>query len=151
MSLAVLVASAIRAHGADGCCAHCGCACSCQKVCRLVCEEKKVDVICWGCKCEDFCVPGHSKPGCQHCEEVCDDCDEPCDCTAPYAKPKKFVWTDWIPGSAQDSHEEEADEENRHQESAQLQMGRRRPCAIIAQDTQTSSVPPSILGGSAPN
>jgi hypothetical protein len=100
MSLAVLVASAIRAHGADGCCAHCGCACSCQKVCRLVCEEKKVDVICWGCKCEDFCVPGHSKPGCQHCEEVCGDCDKPCDCTAPYAKPKNFVWNEWIPGCA---------------------------------------------------
>ena len=66
--LAVLLASAIRAQGKDGCCAHCGCANSCQKVCRLVCEEKKVDVLCWGCKCENFCVPGPSKPGCQHCE-----------------------------------------------------------------------------------
>jgi len=100
MCLAVLVASAIRAHGADGCCAHCGCACSCQKICRLVCEEKKVDVICWGCKCEDFCVPGHSKPGCQHCEKVCGDCEDPCDCTKPHAKSKNFVWTEWIPGCA---------------------------------------------------
>jgi len=84
----------------DCCCAHCGCACKGQKVCRLVCEEKKVDVICWGCKCEDFCVPGHSKPGCRHCECVCGECGDPCDCSKPHAKSKAFVWTDWVPGCA---------------------------------------------------
>src|SRR5215207_3266290 len=98
--IAVLIASAARAQGADCCCANCGCACSSRKVCHLVCEEKKVDVICWGCKCEDFCVPGPSQPGCQHCDEVCGSCEQPCDCTAPHAKSKNFVWLDWIPGCA---------------------------------------------------
>ena len=100
IALALLIASAVRAQGADDCCAHCGCSGSCQKVCRLVCEEKKVDVVCWGCKCEDFCVPGHSKPGCRHCDEVCGTCDQPCDGTAPHAKSKNFVWIEWIPGCA---------------------------------------------------
>jgi hypothetical protein len=95
----LIAASGALAAG-DCCCAHCGCACSGQKVCRLVCEEKKVDVICWGCKCEDFCVPGPSKPGCRHCECVCGDCSAPCDCTVPHAKSKAFVWTDWVPGCA---------------------------------------------------
>jgi hypothetical protein len=84
----------------DCCCSHCGCNSQCHKVCRLVCEEKKVDVICWGCKCEYFCLPRCSKPNWQHCEEVCSDCEEPCDCTKPDAAAKRFVWTDWIPGCA---------------------------------------------------
>jgi hypothetical protein len=97
----VAATSASIAFAADKCyCSHCGCANCCQKVCRLVCEEKKVDIICWGCKCEDFCLPSPSKPGCTHCEEVCAACEDPCDCTKPHAKVKKFVWTDWIPGCA---------------------------------------------------
>ncbi|MDZ4821659.1 MAG: hypothetical protein SGJ20_22090 [Planctomycetota bacterium] len=79
-------------------CAHCGCSEPCNKVCRLVKEEKKVKVICWGTKCEDFCVPGPSTPGCTHCEEVCTDCDS-CNDRAAHGAPTKFVWTDWIPGS----------------------------------------------------
>jgi hypothetical protein len=89
-----------RANAEDSCCcAHCGCAAPCQKVCRLVCEEKKVEVVCWGCKCEEFCVPCHSKPGCRHCETVCDDCG-PCDPKAPHSEPKRFVWSDWFPDGA---------------------------------------------------
>jgi hypothetical protein len=84
----------------DCCCAHCGGNDRCQKVCRLVCEEKKIDVVCWGCVCEDFCLPKHNKPGCEHCKIVCADCDQACNCEAPYVKPKRFVWTDWIPGCA---------------------------------------------------
>jgi hypothetical protein len=99
-SLILLIAASRALAGGDCCCAHCGCACSGRKVCRLVCEEKKVDVICWGCKCEDFCVAGPSKPGCRHCEEVCGSCDQPCDCTTPHAKSKGFTWTEWIPGRA---------------------------------------------------
>jgi hypothetical protein len=81
------------------CCAHCGTAAPCRKVCRLVCEEKKVDVVCWGCKSEEFCLPCHSKPGCRHCETVCDDCaaGNP---KAPHSEPKRFVWSDWFPGGA---------------------------------------------------
>jgi hypothetical protein len=77
-------------------CARCGCDHGCQKVCRLVSEEKKVNVICWGCKCEDFCAPGHSHRDCKHCEEVCEDCE--CGPDAVHTKPKPFVWYDWIPG-----------------------------------------------------
>jgi hypothetical protein len=94
----VVFGLAARATAGDGCCAHCGCQASCQKVCRLVCEEKKVPVTCWGCKCEDFCIPGHSKACCQHCEEVCTEDAAACD--APCTHAKKFVWTEWIPGCA---------------------------------------------------
>jgi hypothetical protein len=81
---------------ADGHCARCGTTEPCQKVCRLVVEDKKVDVVCWGAKCEDFSVPGPSRPGCQNCESVCGSTDG-----STCAAPKKFVWTDWTPGSAQ--------------------------------------------------
>lgn len=72
-------------------CAGCGCSCSCQKVCRLVREEKKVEIVCWGCKHEDYCLPGPNHKCDEHCESVCDD---PKICT----KPKSFLWYDWIPG-----------------------------------------------------
>jgi hypothetical protein len=98
---AIVVAAALasRAEAENGCCAHCGCQAECRKVCRLVCEEKKVEVFCWGCKCEEFCVPCRSKPGCQHCETVCDDC-ETCAPGLPQSEPKRFVWLDWFPGGA---------------------------------------------------
>jgi len=100
LALVVVIGMRSLASAGDCCCAHCGCHQPCQKVCRLVCEEKKVDVICWGCQCEHFCMPKHSKPGCRHCEAVCESCEQPCDCTQPRGAPKKFVWTDWIPGCA---------------------------------------------------
>lgn len=101
VALATWIGLASRAIAGDGSCAHCGCHAECQKVCRLVCEEKNVAITCWGCKCEDFCVPGHSKPGCRNCELVCQSCDEKYDPHAPIARPKNFVWTEWIPGCAQ--------------------------------------------------
>lgn len=103
--LAILMASALivvarSSLAGDCCCSHCGGCQSCQKVCRLVCEEKEVDVVCWGCLCEDFCLPKHNKPGCTHCKCVCAGCDSACDPDAPHVEPKRFVWTDWIPGCA---------------------------------------------------
>lgn len=92
LMLVTTIATGVRAGGG---CAHCGRTEACQKTCRLVCEDKKVPVTCWGCKTEDFCVPGRSTPGCQHCDTVCDECNDP---KAPYSEPKKFVWTEWIPG-----------------------------------------------------
>lgn len=74
-------------------CQHCGCSNGCQKVCRLVCEEKKVEVVCWGIQSEDVCLPCPSEPGCTHCEPVCEKDPNGKVCTAP----KKFVWTEWIP------------------------------------------------------
>jgi hypothetical protein len=99
LPLAVAVAVCIvgRAN-AGGHCVRCGRDEACQKVCRLVVEEKKVDVVCWGTKCEDFCVPGPSKPGCRNCELVCETSDA--SCTGPHTATKKFVSTEWIPGSA---------------------------------------------------
>jgi hypothetical protein len=76
-------------------CAHCG-SHDCEQVCRLVREDKKVNITCWGCKCEDFCAPGKSCRDGRNCEEVCDDCDAEV-CTAS----KKFVWHNWTPGCAE--------------------------------------------------
>lgn len=95
LALAVAVGIANRVRAGEGGCAHCGCHHGCQTVCRLVCENKKVPVTCWGCKTEDFCVPGPSKPGDKHCEMVCDETN---DSKAPCVQPKKFVWTEWAPG-----------------------------------------------------
>lgn len=100
MSSIVLLGAAQAALAGHGCCAHCGCRCDCQKVCRLICEEKKVEVVCWGCKCEDFCIPGPSKPGCKHCDTLCETCDDGCDSSAVHAEPFHFVWREWIPGCA---------------------------------------------------
>jgi hypothetical protein len=91
LAMALAAFYAVRA-GEGPCCANCGCHSSCNKVCRLVCEEKKVEVVCWNTECEDFCVPGPSKPGCKHCEPACDECA---------LHGKKFVWTEWIPGCAE--------------------------------------------------
>lgn len=85
-----------RARAGNGCCAHCGCSKGCQRICRLVCENKKVTTTCWGCQSEDFCIPDRSLPDGQHCELVCDDNDP----KAPSTQPKKFIWTEWLPSSA---------------------------------------------------
>lgn len=92
--------AASTAVAGDGCCAHCGCESHCQKICRLVCEEKKVETTSWGCQCEDFCVPSPSHLACKHCEPACESCADACDPDAVCAKPKKFVWKEWIPTCA---------------------------------------------------
>lgn len=94
--IAIVAANTTTALGCD----HCGCSAPCQKVCRLVCETKKVEIVCWGCKSEDFCIPGPSKRGCKHCESVCENCAGGCDPNGVCHQPKKFVWYDWIPGCA---------------------------------------------------
>ena len=80
-------------------CARCGAVCPCKKVCRLVCEEKSVEVVCWGCKCEDFCVPGPGCPGCEHCKSVCQSCDESKP-SGVCSEPKAFHWKTWCPSFA---------------------------------------------------
>jgi len=99
--IAVLGASRVAVAG-EACCAHCGCD-ECHQVCRLVYEEKKVEVVCWGCKCEDFCLPGHGKEICKHCEMVCDG--ESCNChDGVKTHAKKFVWREWCPSCAKVYH-----------------------------------------------
>jgi hypothetical protein len=88
---------ALAAEG--GSCAGCGCAAPCHKVCRLECGEKKVEIICWGCKKEDFCIPCKSEKGCEHCETVSENCGEGAD-PEVCSKPKAFVWFDWTPDGA---------------------------------------------------
>jgi hypothetical protein len=80
-------------------CDQCGCEIHCRKVCRLVREEKKVEVVCYGCEYEEICLPGPSTPKCSHCK-----CIE-CSCADGVndkvrSKPKIFVWTEWFPGSS---------------------------------------------------
>lgn len=92
---AFMVCLAADAALAGDCCQSCGNAHDCCKVCRLEPSEKKNEIVCYGVKCEDFCVGGPSKPCCQHEESVCADCaDKSGVCTSP----KRFVWTEWIPG-----------------------------------------------------
>lgn len=82
-------------------CDKCGAEAPCKKVCRLVCEEKKVEVVCWGCKCEDFCVPGPGCPTCEHCQCVCKTCGDGAPSSKVCSEPKRFVWYDWRPSFAQ--------------------------------------------------
>jgi hypothetical protein len=87
-----LLALTKSARAAGGRCCKCGCA-EATKVCRLVCDEKKVQVTLWGVKEEDFCVNGPSKPGCQNCEMVSDPKEDE---KTPCYEPKKFVWSEWF-------------------------------------------------------
>lgn len=75
-------------------CGLCSCSCSCQKVCRLVCEEKKITTTVWGVKCEEFCAPGPSDPGQEQCETIRAS-QKPGD---PCSLPKVLRWTHWTPG-----------------------------------------------------
>jgi hypothetical protein len=99
--IVVIISSVGQFTMADSHCAHCGVVGPCQKLCRPVFEEKKVEVVCWGCKCEEVCVPGPSCAGCRHCETVCQSCDEAPDPSKPHSEPKKFIWTEWLPNFAQ--------------------------------------------------
>jgi hypothetical protein len=94
-----LLALCNSAAGHDRC-AHCGIRGPCRKICRLVTEEKPISITCWGCQCEDICLPGPSKPGCEHCSMVCAADDSCRHQDSIQTEPKRFVWKDWLPGSA---------------------------------------------------
>jgi len=81
-------------------CDRCGANVTCRKVCRLVREEKKVQITCWGCETEEFCVPKPSTKKCAHCEPECEDCEESPTSHFPLSLHKRFVWSEWIPGTA---------------------------------------------------
>jgi len=80
-------------------CARCKKQVPCTKVCHVVCEEKKIEVTCWGCECEDFCIPGPSTPYCEHCKNVKCTCVEGVNPKVA-SKPKTFSWTSWLPSNA---------------------------------------------------
>jgi hypothetical protein len=72
----VVLAGAATAYAGGSCCDHCGCDCQVRKVCRLICDVKKVPKVTYSCECEDFCVPGPSKHcGCT-CEVDCNGCEK---------------------------------------------------------------------------
>ena len=99
-AVAICVRFPTEAMAGEGCCSHCGCSANrCKKICRLVQEDRKITTTCWGMQCEDFCVPGPSTPDCKHCETVC---SEGPDDTQICVKPKRLVWTSWIPGCDQE-------------------------------------------------
>lgn len=70
---------------------------ACGKVCKLVCETRRLTSIGYGSKCKSICLPDPSRAGCKHgaiCYGKCDD--KPGDC-CPNCQPKcEFCWRDWF-------------------------------------------------------
>ena len=96
IAFAAVAMSSVRAEA--GCCAFCGETAGCRPVCRLVWEEQTIETTCYGCKREDFCVPGCSSWE-YECEGyACQDC-----ATHPsgvHTEPRKISWKHWCPGKA---------------------------------------------------
>jgi hypothetical protein len=70
---------------------------ACGKVCKLVCETKKLTAIGYGCECKDICIPDPSRAGCKHCavcygKGACDTCGG-CQSCPPKCQ---FCWRDWF-------------------------------------------------------
>jgi len=70
---------------------------ACGKVCKLVCEKKKLTAICYGCECKEICIPAASRQGCKHCATCYGDCTAE-DCSDCQDHPPKceFCWRDWF-------------------------------------------------------
>jgi hypothetical protein len=67
----ILWSATAHAQGQKGQCDCCGKYGDCCTICVLECKEKEVEVICWKCECEDFCLPGPCHLGCKVCEHPC--------------------------------------------------------------------------------
>lgn len=90
------------------------------KVCKLVCDTKTLTVTCYGCECDQVCIPDPSQPGCKHCStnccngvcgrgydcgyndlgcdvaDYCGTCGGGCgDCCQNHAPKCEFCWRDW--------------------------------------------------------
>ena len=96
---------------AGDCCCQCGDNCGVRKVCRLKEGTKKIEKVCYGCECEDYCLPGKSCRGCLHSENNCEEnCDCNCDCDHGHGHCKEckdqkpwccLEWFDWKPSCAE--------------------------------------------------
>jgi hypothetical protein len=97
---------------AGDCCCSCGDNCGVRKVCRLKESTKKIEKVCYGCECEDYCLPGKSCRGCLNVENTCDDgCSDSCGCESGCATCKVggkeskpwccLEWFDWKPSCAE--------------------------------------------------
>lgn len=70
---------------------------ACGKVCKLVCEPKKLTATCYGCECKEICIPGPSRRGCKHCATCYGECDcDPCAACQNEAPKCEFCWRDWF-------------------------------------------------------
>ncbi len=78
-------------------CHRCGAHSACQRCCRLVVEEKKVTVTCWGIKDEEFCIGAPSCEKCEKCETVC-NCKP--DDKGVKTGPKTWSWKIWEPSTS---------------------------------------------------
>jgi hypothetical protein len=70
---------------------------TCGKVCKLVCETKKLTAVGYGCESKDICLPEPSRAGCKHCavcygKSTSDACGN-CQSCAPKCE---FCWRDWF-------------------------------------------------------
>lgn len=82
--------------GDCGCCDPCGCGNG--KRCELKIGTKKIKVTCYGCECGEKCLPGPSRKGCTHCEDLCGNCGAcGCDCSCDHKPACRVRWTDWCP------------------------------------------------------
>ena len=110
-SLRIILSVVLFASLATFChatCDVCDCAneCSGGKICKLICEEKTISVVCYKCEDEKFCIPDPSCKGCKHCEAACSETCASCACdggckSAVAKKGKRFVWFSWKPSTAQ--------------------------------------------------
>ena len=95
-ALLAVASTALGSAAAWACdhCRECGGDCGVRKVCRLVCEEKEIEDVCYGCECEDYCLPGKSCRGCLHSEDVCvgDCCKKDCCTHRPWCCLEWFSW-----------------------------------------------------------
>jgi hypothetical protein len=70
---------------------------ACGKVCKLVCETKKITAIGYGNECKDICLPTPSRQGCKHCAVACGECKcDPCTSCQSVAPKCEFCWRDWF-------------------------------------------------------
>lgn len=103
-ALSVLAVAAM-AQTANAQCQKDGCGCGC---CVLECYEKEIEIPCWKCECEEFCLPG---PCCLGCKNSVDPC---CGGKGAGAKGgcglfggccgKLFCWRDECPGDCPTHH-----------------------------------------------
>ncbi len=70
---------------------------ACGKVCKLVCETKKLTSICYGCQSKDICLPNPSRSGCKHCAACYGKCPPDSSANCQDSPPKcQFCWRDWF-------------------------------------------------------
>jgi len=69
----------------------------CRKVCKLVCDTKKLTAIGYANDCKTICLAPPSRCGCKWCACQCGECkNDPCSCCQATAPKFEFCWRDWF-------------------------------------------------------